>query len=223
VNRPIALVFDVNETLLDLAPMREDFEAVFGPSPPLGEWFARLLHGSLVANHLNQFRPFSEIGVEALLALAGKLGTELDQPGAEALVARLEVLAAHRDVIPAMERLVDAGFKTAALTNGSTRAANAQIENAGLHVFIQRVISVDEVGRFKPDPTPYRYAAGQLEVEPLEMLMVAAHDWDVAGAMRAGARGAYVARGGIPWSLPGIEPDVAVDDLGHLATVLDTG
>ena len=220
MNRPVALVFDVNETLLDLSPMRERFEAVFGPTPPLGEWFARLLHGSLVANQLNQYRPFSEIGVEALLALAERIGTELDESGAEGLVAGLEELPAHADVIPALERLVDAGFKTAALTNGSTRVANAQIENAGLHVFIQRVISVDEVGRFKPDPSPYRYAAGQLDVEPVEMMLVAAHDWDVAGAMRSGARGAHVRRASGYWSLPGMVPEIVVDDMGQLASVL---
>ena len=220
MNRPVALVFDVNETLLDLSPLSEGFEAVFGSSPPLGEWFARLLHGSLVANHLDQYRPSSEIGVEALLALARKLGTELDELGAAGLVAGLEELPAHPDVIPGLERLVDAGFKTAALTNGSTRVANAQIENAGLHVFIQRVISVDEVGRFKPDPTPYRYAAGQLDVDPVEMRLVASHDWDVAGAIRSGARGAHVRRGSGYWSLPGIVPEIVVNDIGQLASVL---
>jgi 2-haloacid dehalogenase len=177
----------------------------------------------LVANHLNQFRPFSEIGVDALLTLAAKHGAEIDEDEANRLAAILERLPAHRDVIPALERLVDAGFKTAALTNGSTRVANAQIENAGLHVFIQRIISVDEVGRFKPDPTPYRYTAGLLDIEPVEMMFVAAHDWDVAGAIRAGARGALVRRGGGHWSFPGIEPDLVVDDLNHLATALDAG
>lgn len=219
---PVVVVFDVNETLLDLAPMRESFEAVFGSPPPLGEWFARLLHGSLVANHLNDFRPFSEIGVEALLAIAAKLGPDLDESEAEVLVAGMEALPAHSDVIPALERLVDAGFRTAALTNGSTRVANAQVENAGLNPFIQRVISVDEVGRFKPDPTPYRYAADQLDVEPVEMMLVAAHDWDVAGAIRTGARGALVRRGRGRWTIPGIEPDLAVDGLAQLADALNS-
>jgi 2-haloacid dehalogenase len=138
--RPVVVVFDVNETLLDMSPLRIDFEDVFGTSEPLGEWFARMLHGSLVANQLDDYRAFGVIGVEALLLVAERHGVDLDEATATEVVTRLAILPAHLDVIPALEQLLDAGFRTAALTNSSTKAANVQIENAGLHTFIQRVI-----------------------------------------------------------------------------------
>ena len=218
--RPSVLVFDVNETLLDLSPLRADFEDIFGAEAPLGEWFARLLHGSLVSNTLDAYRPFGVIGVEALMLVADRRGVDLDESTATELVTAMAALPAHPDVIPGLERLVDAGYRTVALTNGSTTAANAQIENAGLHPFIQRVISVDEVRRFKPSPVPYHHAAEVTEVEIGQTMLVAAHDWDVAGAMSAGAQAAYVARKGSVWSLPSPMPDIVAPDMVGIADAL---
>jgi 2-haloacid dehalogenase len=215
--KPELLVFDVNETLLDLTPLKIDFEDVFGKAAPIDEWFARMLHGSLVANQLDDYRAFGVIGVEALLLVAEKHGVHLDEATATEVVTRLAIVPAHLDVIPALERLLDAGFRTAALTNSSTKAANVQIENAGLHTFIQRVISVEEVGRFKPDPVTYRHAAQAMDVRVSDAMMISAHDWDVVGAMGAGAQGAFVRRRGSMWSLPNPMPEVVGRDLTEIA------
>jgi 2-haloacid dehalogenase len=218
--RPELLVFDVNETLLDMSPLRIDFEDVFGSGDAMGEWFARLLHGSLVSNQLDEYRAFGVIGVEALLSMAEKRGVALDEATATEIVTRLAILPAHLDVIPALERLLDAGFRTAALTNGSTKAANVQIENAGLHTFIQRVVSVEEVGRFKPDPATYRHVAQVMDLHVSRTMLISAHDWDVAGAVGAGASAAFVRRPGSLWSIPVETPEVAGTDLIEIADQL---
>ena len=218
--KPELLVFDVNETLLDLSPLRIDFEDVFGGSAPMGEWFARMLHGSLVSNQLGDYRAFGVIGVEALLLVAERHGIDLDEATATEVVTRLAILPAHLDVIPALERLLDAGFRTAALTNGSTKAANVQIENAGLHTFIQRVVSVEEIGRFKPDPATYRHAAQVMDVHVSKSMLLSAHDWDVAGAVGAGAGAAFVRRPGALWSLPQPMPEVVGSNLREIADQL---
>jgi 2-haloacid dehalogenase len=218
--KPELLVFDVNETLLDMSPLRIDFEDVFGSGEAMGEWFARLLHGSLVSNQLDEYRAFGVIGVEALLSMAEKRGVALDEATATEIVTRLAILPAHLDVIPALERLLDAGFRTAALTNGSTKAANVQIENAGLHTFIQRVVSVEEVGRFKPDPATYRHVAQVMDLHVSRTMLISAHDWDVAGAVGAGASAAFVRRPGSLWSIPVETPEVAGTDLIEIADQL---
>jgi 2-haloacid dehalogenase len=215
--RPELLVFDVNETLLDLSPLRIDFEDVFGSGDVMAEWFARLLHGSLVSNQLDDYRAFGVIGVEALMLVAERRGVTLDEATATEIVTRLAILPAHLDVIPALERLLDAGFRTAALTNGSTKAANVQIENAGLHTFIQRVVSVEEVGRFKPDPATYRHVAQVMDLHVSRTMLISAHDWDVAGAIGAGASAAFVRRPGSVWSLPSKMPDLVGTDLKEIA------
>lgn len=217
---PPILAFDVNETLLSLSPIRARLNEIFGESPPAGEWFARMLHGSLVANHLDQYRDFSEIGVEALLGVAARHGVGLRGEVAVEVVGALKHLPPHPEVYNAMERLFDAGFTMIALTNGGTAAANAQIENAGLHIFLQRVVSVEEVRRFKPDPLPYRHAAQLLSAEIGELMLVAAHDWDCAGAMVSGAQAAYVDRPGSVWGLPSDPPRLVVADISELADAL---
>lgn len=214
---PALIAFDVNETLLSLDPIKVRLEEAFGIGPPVGEWFARMLHGSLVANHIDQYRPFSEIGVEALLTVAAKRGLALRGEDAEEIIATMTMLPPHPDVYNALERLFDAGLVLVALTNGSTETANAQVENAGLHPFLRRVISVEEVGRFKPAPEPYRHAASVMRVDVGEMMLVAAHDWDCAGALAAGAQSAFVRRPGVVWSLPTSPPPLIVDDIAELA------
>jgi 2-haloacid dehalogenase len=220
VSRPLTLLFDVNETLLSLDPIKVKMEEVFGAEPPTGEWFARMLHGSLISNQLDSYRPFDEIGVEALLAVAARREPALSEEDAREIVATMRSLPPHPDVYNAMERLFDGGFAMVALTNSSSEAANAQIENAGLHIFLRRVFSVEEVGRFKPDPAPYRHAAQALGVDVGRTLLIAAHDWDCAGAMAAGAHAAFIERPGAVWTLPNDPPRVVVPDLKRLADAL---
>ena len=210
-------VFDVNETLLSLDPVKIRLEKVFGAAPPIGEWFARMLHGSLVANELDSYRSFAEVGVEALLTVAAKHGLAMSGEDAQDIVGVMTDLPPHPEVYNAMERLFDAELRLVALTNSSSGAANTQIENAGLHPFIQRVFSVEEVGRFKPNAAPYLHVAETLGVPIEGMLMVAAHDWDCAGALAAGAEAAFIKRPGVVWGLANTPPGLVFPDLARLA------
>ena len=220
MSRPALLAFDVNETLLSLAPIKARFEEAFGIGAPVGEWFSRMLHGSLVANHVGDYRSFAEIGIESLLTVSKKRGLAMRGEDAASIVSAMTSLPPHPEVHDALQRLFDADFAMVALTNGSTSAANEQMENAGLHTFLRRVISVEEVGRFKPAPEPYQHAADVMGVELADMMLVAAHDWDCAGAVAAGARSAFVQRSGVVWSLPGEPPELVVDDIAGLADAL---
>ncbi len=217
---PRLIAFDVNETLLSLEPMMRSLEVIFGADPPAGEWFARLLHGSLVANELDQYRSFGDIGAEALINLAARRGLRLRAEDALDAIAPMAELPPHPDVLPGVERLHSSGFQLIALTNGSSEVANAQIKNAGLEDYMMRVISVDEVGRFKPDAIVYRHAADVMGVALDEMLMVASHDWDCAGAMAAGAEAVFINRPGVKWGLPSEPPRYHVPDLDKLASAL---
>lgn len=217
---PRVLVFDVNETLLDLAALKPVFAGVFGTADPMGEWFARMLHGSLVSNHVNDYRPFGEIGLEALLALAEKRGVDLDVDAATEVVHGMRSLPPHPDVIPALERLKAAGFGLVTLTNGSYEVAIAQIRNSGIAGYLDSALSVDEARRFKPAPEVYLTAAMRIGVEVDEAMMIAAHDWDVLGAQSIGMVGAFVARPGAVWSYLDSQPVLTVPDLGGLADAL---
>ena len=213
------MVFDVNETLLDLAALRPAFSEMMGSAETMGEWFARLLHGSLVANHTGHYRTFEMLAVEALLVVAEKRGREVTADRAAELVGRMRTLPPHPDVVPTVAALADKGWRMVALTNGSQDAAEAQIANSGLDTYFDRVLSVESVGKFKPAPETYLWAATQLEVEIDEMLMVAAHDWDIIGARSVGCPGAYIARPGAVWGLPMNPPEIVGADLTVLLGV----
>lgn len=211
------IVFDVNETLLDLGGLRPGFEQVLGSTDLMGEWFARMLHGSLVSNHIGRYRPFGAIGVDALLALARKRGIDLDERAATEVVAAMRSLPPHPDVAPAMVRLRDSGYRLVTLTNGSGDAVADQLANSGLGEFIDVAMSVDMVQRFKPAPEVYLTAAAKLGVELDAMLMVAAHDWDIVGARSVGIAGAYVDRPTVKWGMPEPLPSIVGPDLGAIA------
>ncbi len=221
--RPDIVVFDVNETLLSLSTLRPGFAEVFGTADLLGEWFARMLHGSVVSNELDDYRSFGTIGTEALLVLAHKHGIEVSRERAEGVVAGMRRLDPHPDVVPAFRALRDAGFRTATLTNGSNEAAAAQLEHAGLAPLVDESMTVDEIGKFKPAHQVYETAAERFGVDISKMLMVAAHDWDIAGAAAAGCRTAFVTRPGVFWSLPGEPPGLVVADLTGLVGALTDG
>lgn len=222
-DRPEIVVFDVNETLLSLATLRPSFAEVFGTADLIGEWFARMLHGSVVSNELVDYRSFGTIGVEALLMLAHKHGIEVSRDRAEDVVAGMRRLEPHPDVLPALESLRAAGFRTATLTNGSTEAAASQLDHAGLTPLLDESMTVDEVRRFKPAREVYEAAAKRFGVEISDMLMVAAHDWDIAGAAIAGCQTAFVQRPGVSWSLPGDAPGLVVENLTELAGAVTDG
>lgn len=214
-----ALVFDVNETLLDLSVLRGPFARAFGEPPPLGEWFARLLHASLVATLTDTYEGFDVLAGRALAAVAARRGVGLGEEDREAIVATMRSLPPHPEVPGALQRLRAAGLPLATLTNSPPTIARAQLEHAGIAGFFDHVLSVEEVRRYKPAPEPYRMAAERLGLSPAEVRLVAAHDWDVWGAMRAGCRGAYVARNPGPFAF-GEPPDVVGPDLASVADAI---
>jgi 2-haloacid dehalogenase len=213
------LVFDVNETLLDLGALRDPFARAFGDPAPLGEWFARLLHGSLVATLTDSYEDFASIGRRSLDTLAVRRGRTLSDGDRDEILGAMLTLPAHPEVPDALTRLRSTGFPLATLTNSSPEMARVQLEHAGLSGLFDLMLSVEEVRRYKPAPEPYRMAAERLGVPPLEMRMVAAHDWDVWGAMRAGCAAAYVARSGVPFAL-GRPPEVVGADLSAVADAI---
>ncbi len=133
------------------------------------------------------------------------------------ILGSMLALPAHPEVPAGLQRLRDAGLRLVALTNSSPTAVDAQLRNAGLSALFERAFSVESVRRFKPAPEPYRFVAQELGVETGGLRMVAAHAWDIVGAMRAGCAAAFVARPGkvlYPLAPP---PDIVGPDLRVVA------
>lgn len=210
------VVFDVNETLLDLRALAPVFESVL-PREMMSLWFSQMLRNSLVATATATYEPFDRQGVAALISTGASVGTEISVAEAEAVVAGMTRLPPHPDVVGGLGLLSDAGLRLATLTNSSAKMLRQQIGNAGLDQYFEELISVEEVLAFKPDPRTYSHAANRLGVDISRLCLVAAHDWDVTGAIRAGANAAFLRRGGSTIGLLSESPEIVGDDLVGVA------
>ncbi len=219
---PKVIIFDVNETLLDLAPLKTSVgKALGGREDLLPLWFSTMLHYSLVETLTGDYHSFGEIGTAALMMVAETKGIKLKYEEAkEAIVTPLHSLPPHPDVVPGLQALRADGFRIVSLTNSSTVGVETQFENAGLTDLFDERFSVDTVKKFKPHPDTYRSVLSDLGVQPDEVLMVAAHAWDLAGAKNVGLQTAFVARPGKTLYPNVARPDYVVNDLSELATVL---
>jgi 2-haloacid dehalogenase len=208
-------VFDVNETLLDLAALDPHFERAFGDASVRRLWFSQMLQSALVATVTDAYTTFGEAANAALSMTAERQGVEVSDEDRRSILGGLRELPPHPEVAEALDRLRDAGYRLATLTNSTQEVAEAQIENSGLADRFEGVLSADTAKRLKPAAAPYRMAARTLGVPEREMRLVAAHAWDVAGALRAGCAAAFVARQ--PFDPLVERPDVFGKDLMEVA------
>jgi 2-haloacid dehalogenase len=214
---PRMCVFDVNETLLDLGALDPHFERVFGDAGVRRVWFLQLLQSALVATVTDAYSNFGEVGAAALKMVAQREGVDLSDEDEQRILGGMRELPPHPEVAESLDRLRDAGLRLATLTNSTQQVAEAQMENSGLREYFEQILSADAVERLKPAPEPYRMAAESLGVEVEGVRLIAAHSWDVAGAMRAGCAAAFVARPGMVLDPLAERPDVVGADLRDVA------
>jgi 2-haloacid dehalogenase len=210
-------VFDVNETLLALGALDPHFERVFGDASVRRAWFSQLLQSALVATVTGAYSDFGRAGGAALEMVAKREGVEISDEDRQMILGGMRELPPHPEVAESLERLREAGLRLATLTNSPRQVAEDQINNSGLRDYFEQLLSADDVQRLKPAPEPYRMAAESLGVEVGGIRLVAAHAWDVAGALRAGCAAAFVARPGMVLDPLVERPDVVGDDLREVA------
>jgi 2-haloacid dehalogenase len=210
-------VFDANETLLDLGALDPHFERAFGDAAVRRAWFSQLLQSAFVATITGTYSDFGTIGGAALEMVAERQGLDLSDEDKQKILGGMRELPPHPEVVESLDRLRDAGLRLATLTNSTQQVAEAQMSNSGLRDYFEQVLSADAVGRLKPAPEPYRMAAQSLGIEVQGVRLVAAHAWDVAGALRAGCAAAFVARPGMVLDPLVERPDVVGADLREVA------
>src|SRR5580693_3801374 len=196
---PAVLVFDVNETLIDIEAMAPFFERIFGDPRVMREWFAQLVTYSMTATLAGRYVDYFTLG-QGLLTMP-----------------------AHPDVEDGLTALRDNGFRLVTLTNSPPNPEGpSPLEHAGLAHFFEQMFSVEARRVFKPAPTVYRYVCEELAVAPEDCMMVAAHVWDTVGAQSVGFGGALITRpGNAPLPIPDLpQPTLVARDLRELAQQL---
>ncbi|MFC6998014.1 haloacid dehalogenase type II [Rufibacter roseus] len=218
--RPAVLLFDVNETLLDLSDMQKAVNEALHNSLAFKFWFAQLLEYSLVENSTNTYHYFSEVGQAAMQMTVEKMGLDLPKAKQKELVEMVNKSEPHPDVVPGLEKLKEAGFRLATLTNSPAKSSIPHLEAVGLKDFFEETLSVDSVQKFKPHGSTYQFASEKLNVALPDIMMVAAHGWDIAGALRGGTRAAFISRPGQTLYPLAPEPELSVPTISALAEQL---
>ena len=207
------IAFDVNETLLDLRALDPPFEELLGSAALRGQWFAQMLQLSFVGGLTGEYVDFSTAQAAALRMLAERVGKPATDQQVEEMVHRMDSLPPHPEVPGALRRLRQTPLKVVALVNSLEVVGEAQLSNAGIRGYFDGVISADSVRRLKPAAEPYHAVAKAFEVDIADVRLVAAHSWDVSGALAAGCRAAFVARPNMVLSPIGTQPDIVEPDI----------
>ncbi|KAA0110660.1 haloacid dehalogenase type II [Mycolicibacterium sp. P1-5] len=200
------LAFDVNETLLDLSPLDD----LLGGADTRKRWFSQMLQIAFVGGLTGDYVDFPT----AQRAALAMLGIDC----ADQLAEAARQLPLHPDVVPALDRLD--GFTLVALTNSPLAVVTEQLEFNGVAPHFDAILSADTVRALKPRAEAYQHVGTTLGVPLSEVRLVAAHGWDIAGALSAGCRAAFLRRPGQELIPIGPQPDVVGDDLLQIAAAL---
>jgi len=213
-------IFDINETTLDLSPVRQVVDDLTGPAGGHTVWFQKLLQLSMTATITENYVDFTTLARAALDAVAEAGGRRLPVDAWDRVASAMGSLVAYPEVHAGLRLLREADWTTVALTNSAPATVETQLAHADLTPLFDLILSVDAVRSYKPAGAPYTYAAEQVGAEPGDLWMVACHDWDLAGARAVGMSTAFVARPAMSYSPNYPSPEITADDFKHLTDQL---
>lgn len=214
-----ACVFDAYGTLFDVAaaareaaaePGKEAFAAVW--QKLASDWRMKQLQYSwlrAVSGDHTDFWEVTQNGLDWAMEASG-----LSDPALrERLLALYFELSAYPEVPAMLARLKEHGFATAILSNGEPRMLKGAVDSAGLGDVLDAVLSVQDVGVFKPSPRVYRLVNDHFDITSDEVLFVSSNGWDAAHATGFGFTTAWVNRAGEPMDRLPWTPRYVLNDL----------
>jgi 2-haloacid dehalogenase len=220
---PSVLVFDVNETLIDIDALSPIFEQIFGDARVLREWFGQLVTYSMTTALSGCYVDYFTLG-QGMLEMLGEIHrTRISAADLDRIKQAMLTMPAHPDVAEGLTALRDHGFRLVTLTNSPPNPTGpSPLESAGLGNFFERQFSVDGCRTYKPARDVYDHVCRELQVAPAQCMMVAAHVWDTIGAQSAGLSAALITRpGNAPLRLDGLpQPTIVAAELRNLANQL---
>jgi len=214
------VVFDVNETLLDLQTIEPTFERIFGERSAMRLWFANLILYSAALTVAGRYVPFTDIGSAAMTMLAKTRGIKIDDRDRKELTEKFSTMPPYPEVRPALRKLRDAGFRLFTLTDNLPEVQTRQLEHGGIVDLFERRFSADGAKHHKPSRQAYAHVERELGVEPSQLCLIACHTWDTLGAVAAGWEAALIKRVGNDVLGVGPQPQIVGDDLDDVVDQL---
>jgi 2-haloacid dehalogenase len=217
--RPL-IVFDVNETLLDLQTMEPIFERIFASKEAMRLWFANLIMYSAALTVAGCYVPFTDIGAAVMKMLADTQGIRVTDADKRELTERFSTMPPYPEVPGALRKLRAAGFRLFTLTDNLLEVQTRQLEHGHIVDLFERRFSADSVKHHKPSREAYGYVERELGVGPSGFCLIACHTWDTLGAAAAGWQAALIKRVGNDVLGVGPQPQIVGKDLTDVADQL---
>lgn len=193
-SKPGIIFFDVVETIFSLASLEAKMTEFDLPTGTARTFFAQLLRDAFALSASGIFHTFPEIAKGTLSVLLDSLGHKTDEAMLKEILEAFSQLTVHEDVKPALEKLKASDCQVVFLTNGSRANTEKLVRENGIEHLVDDIASVEDFRIWKPQTELYRQAAEKYACAPENALLVAAHAWDVHGAMRAGLQGIWIQR-----------------------------
>lgn len=212
-----ACVFDAYGTLFDVSSVARGAQDALGERwQALSElWRTKQLQYTWLRGLGGHHADFWQVTGDALDFAMGTLGIKDDALRARLMDLYLRI-AAYPEVPAMLAELKSRGIKLAILSNGTPRMLAAAVANSGIAKYFDAVLSVEEVGVFKPHPSVYGLAPRRLEVSNEQICFLSSNGWDAFAAKAFGFRVLWCNRfGQMPERLPGT-PDGEITDLAML-------
>lgn len=216
------IVFDVNETLLDLETMAPTFERIFGEKSAMRLWFANLILYSAALTVAGCYVPFTDIGAAVMKMLAETRSIKIEDRDKKELTDKFSIMPPHPEVPAALRKLRDAGFRLFTLTDNLLEVQTRQLEHGGIVDLFERRFSADGVKHHKPSREAYAHVEKELGAVPSQFCLIACHTWDTLGAVAAGWEAALIKRVGNDVLGVGPQPQIVGANLNDVADQLIT-
>src|ERR1700733_2963705 len=159
------IVFDVNETLLDLTTMEPTFERIFHDKGAMRLWFANLIMYSAALTVAGCYVPFTDIGAAVMKMLADARGIKVNDADKKELTDKFSTMPPHAEVPAALRKLRDTGFRLFTLTDNLLEVQTRQLQHGGIVDLFERRFSADGVKHHKPSREAYAYVEKELAVD----------------------------------------------------------
>lgn len=219
-----ACVFDAYGTLFDVHSAVARYHGrIGGAADQLSAlWRSKQLEYTWLRSLMQRHTDFWHVTGDALDFALDTHG--ISDPGlrADLLQAYLE-LDCYEEVVGVLRLLKERGMRAAVLSNGSPRMLEAAVESAGLGELLDGVLSVEEVGIYKPHPSVYLLAVERLGVAREQVSFQSSNAWDIAGAASFGFRTAWINRSGLKRERLPFGADAELKTLNGLTTLLGLG
>jgi 2-haloacid dehalogenase len=198
--QPRAVLFDAYGTLFDVYSVGALAEQLF---PGQGESLAKLwrdkqIDYSRLLTLAGRYQPFGTVTRNALRYAAQQLKLPLDSAAEERLMSQYQQLTAFPENLDVLQALKARGVPAGVLSNGDPDMLRAAVHSAGLQAWLDPVLSVDSVRRFKTDPQAYALGPQALGLAARDILFVSSNGWDAIGATWFGYTTLWVNRAGLP-------------------------